>query len=306
MTRRSRRLFQFPIPYERKKRLAGFLFILVWLIGFVNFFAIPFINAFIYSFSSVQTKPGAMEITPVGFRNYLTVLLNTPDFVIRLTGTLQEMVWQIPMTILLSLFLAMLLNTRFRGRMFARAVFFLPVIISSGVVMNVIVNASVEYGASMMNTSSALFQGIQFERMLLDIGFPLEATGRIMMIINGVFRQVWRGGVQILLFLAGLQAIPKYLYEAADVEGATRWESFWKITFPILSPTTILVTFYTIVDYGSDVSNFVVITIREYARRARLDISATMSVIWFLIIIVIAALVLFLTRKRVYFMDDRG
>ena len=190
--------------------------------------------------------------------------------------------------------------------MFARAVFFLPVIISSGVVMNVIVNASVEYGASMMNTSSALFQGIQFERMLLDIGFPLEATGRIMMIINGVFRQVWRGGVQILLFLAGLQAIPKYLYEAADVEGATRWESFWKITFPILSPTTILVTFYTIVDYGSDVSNFVVITIREYARRARLDISATMSVIWFLIIIVIAALVLFLTRKRVYFMDDRG
>lgn len=301
-----KRTHWFPLPYEKKKRLAGFLFVSIWLVGFFNFFVIPFITAFVYSFSKVQTKPGLMQLDPVGLQNYLTVLLNTPDFIIRLTATLQDMVWQIPCTIFMSLFLSMVLNSKFRGRMFMRSVFFLPVIISSGVVMNIIVNANVDYGGSMMSTTSALFQGVSFERVLLDMRFPLEVVSQIMMVINGVFRLIWRGGVQILLFLAGLQAIPHTLYEAADVEGATKWESFWKITFPILSPTTILVTYYTIVDYGSDGSNFVVLSIREAARKARLDISATMSVIWFLIIIAIAGLVLFLTRKRVYFMDDRG
>jgi ABC-type sugar transport system permease subunit len=158
----------------------------------------------------------------------------------------------------------------------------------------------------MMTTGSALFQGVRFESMLIDLGLPLEAVTQIMLVINGIFRLVWRSGVQVLLVLAGLQAIPKTLYEAADVEGATAWEAFWKITFPVLSPTTILVAFYTIVDYGNDTSNWVVVEIRDAAKRAKYDISSTMSVVWFAVIIAIAGLVLFLTRKKVYYMDDRG
>jgi ABC-type sugar transport system permease subunit len=190
--------------------------------------------------------------------------------------------------------------------MFARGVFFLPVIIASGVVMNLIANTNVSLGGSMMSTGSALFQGVKFESLLVDMGLPLDVVSQIMLVINGIFKLVWRSGVQVLLVLAGLQAIPKTLYEAADVEGATAWEVFWKITFPVLSPTTILVAFYTIVDYGNDTSNWVVVEIRDAAKRAKYDISATMSVVWFLVVIAIASLVLFLTRKKVYYMDDRG
>lgn len=291
------------IPYERKKSIAGFLFISVWLAGFIYFFIIPFVFAFIFSVSNVAIKTGFIDIKYEGFRNYTTFLTVDPTFYIRFVAAIQEMVWQLPLIVTYSLFMALILNSKFRGRMFARSIFFLPVVIVSGTIMGLMSNVSFDTAQS---GGARLFEGVEFGSLLTSLGMPSEFVSYVMSIINNIFELVWKSGVQILFFLAGLQTIPKSLYEAAQVEGATKWEEFWKITFPIISPTTILCVFYTLVDMANDTSNPIVAYIGQFIRQSKFSMGSTLSVIWFLVIIALAAAVFLISRRNVYFMDDRG
>jgi ABC-type sugar transport system permease subunit len=295
------------MAYETKKAWAGLLFILPWLVGFVYFFFIPFIYSFVFSIYEVKPDVGGMNFVKfIGLKNYVDAFTTDIQIVKGLPFTLQAMAWQIPLILVFSTFLAVLLNAEFRGRMFVRGIFFLPVIIASGVIINILKNDNVATSMMMGSRSSTLFQGIQFSSMLLQLGLPVSVTDFLMQIINGIFELVWKSGVQTVLLLAGLQAVPRTVYESAAIEGATAWETFWKITVPMVSPILLLCAFYTIMDNSTDYSNITILYIRETARALKLGYAAAIANIWFAIIMVIVGVVFFLTRNKVYYMDDKG
>ena len=303
MATRPRRM----MAYETKKAWAGLLFILPWLVGFVYFFFIPFIYSFVFSIYEVKPDVGGMNFVKfIGLKNYVDAFTTDIQIVKGLPFTLQAMAWQIPLILVFSTFLAVLLNAEFRGRMFVRGIFFLPVIIASGVIINILKNDNVATSMMMGSRSSTLFQGIQFSSMLLQLGLPVSVTDFLMQIINGIFELVWKSGVQTVLLLAGLQAVPRTVYESAAIEGATAWETFWKITVPMVSPILLLCAFYTIMDNSTDYSNITILYIRETARALKLGYAAAIANIWFAIIMVIVGVVFFLTRNKVYYMDDKG
>lgn len=292
------------MPYERKKKWVGFLFISPWLLGFIYFFLIPFIYSFVYSVCDVKIGEHGIIYKFVGLFNYQNTLTTDVAFKLRLTYSLSQMAYQIPLTLVFSIFLAIILNSKFKGRMIVRGIFFLPVIIASGIIINILNSGGVSGGMSSDKTS-ALFQGIQFGEMLLNFGTPPNIVDILMRVINNIFELVWKSGVQTILLLSGLQAVPETVYEAADIEGATAWEIFWKITIPMISPMIILCAFYTIVDVSTDYSNITVLYIREVARKMQLSYGATMSNIWFVIIIAIIGLLFLLVGKKVYYQDDK-
>jgi len=290
------------MPYERKKKWVGFFFIAPWLLGFIYFFLIPFIYSFVYSVCDVKIGENGIIYKFVGLLNYQNTTTTDVAFKLRLTYSLSQMAYQIPLTLVFSIFLAIILNSKFKGRMFVRGIFFLPVIIASGIIINILNSGGVSGGMSGDKTS-ALFQGIQFGEMLLNFGTPPNIVDILMRVINNIFELVWKSGVQTILLLSGLQAVPETVYEAADIEGATAWEIFWKITIPMISPMIILCAFYTIVDVSTDYSNVTVLYIREVARKMQLSYGATMSNIWFAIIIAVIGLLFLLVGKKVYYQD---
>lgn len=295
-----------PMGYERKKRWAGFLFTVPWLVGFVYFFIVPLINAMVYSVSEVKITESGFQTTFVGLQYYIRAFTVDPDFTTRLVYDLQNMLWQIPLIVVYSIFISLILNSKFRGRMLVRGIFFLPVIIASGIVIQIMSMDAVATSMMSGDKASTLFQGINMGELLLSMGFPSSIVEQMVLIINNIFQLVWKSGVQILLLIAGLQGVPTTVYEAAQIEGATNWEIFWKITLPIVSPIVLLTVFYTIVDASADTSKLMVIYIRNMASQLKMSYSAMMSVVWFGIIIAIAGVAYLLLHKFVYYMDDKG
>lgn len=292
------------MPYSSKKKWVGFLCILPWFVGFVYFFLVPFVYAFIYSISDISVADGSFAVKLVGFQQYLNAFTTDTSFLRSLSSALGSMVLQIPMILVFSMCLALILNSEIKGRTFIRGVFFLPVIIASGVII-FILNQDTVAGSMMSGSkSSALFQSIEFGKLLTSMGVPKEVRTMILNAINGIFNLVWKSGVQTLLLMTGLHSVPKYVHEAACIDGASGWERFWKITFPMVSPILSLCAFYTVVDASKDNSNVLVRYISEYAMRAQLSYSSMLSIVWCAIILVFVAAVSLLTRRFVFREND--
>ena len=181
--------------------------------------------------------------------------------------------------LILSLILAILLNQKFRGRLFFRALYFMPVIIATGVVIDLISGMSgSDMTASAVNESvSGGMFSVQDIVSILDL--PAEVADFVQKIISNIFDLIWNSGVQTVLFLAGLQSIPATLYEASKVEGATKWEEFWFITFPMLSNVTLLVVVYTMVELFVSKNNALVANVYNLMRAAVYD--KTSAMMWF-------------------------
>jgi len=235
------------------------LFILPFYIGFWFFFLSPLIESFRMSFSDVSVSSGTFgyRLDWVGLENYLEAFLKNPTFTTNLTTSFTQMLWQVPVVIVLSLFLALIINQKFQGRIFIRAVFFLPVIFASGVALNIISSDSVASSAlaGSVVSSGEITKTTALKDLLVSAGFGSDIINYATKIANSLFSLVWRSGIQMIIFLAGLQSIPPTLYEASSIEGATSWENFWKITLPMLVPTIMINLVYTIVDTFTDASN---------------------------------------------------
>lgn len=247
-----------------------------------------------------------MQYTFVGTKNYMNAFLSDVIFPIQLPITLQTVALQMPLILVFSMFLALLLNSKFKGRTIVRGIFFLPVIIASGVIINILTTETLATNMMSGQRASMLFEGIEFQKVLVSLGLPIPVIETIMKVVNGIFELIWKSGVQIVLLLAGLQSVPQSVYEAADIEGATAWERFWKVTVPIVSPQIILCIFYTIIDTSTDYSNLVIRYIRRLADTQNFEMSATIACIWFFIVMAFVGLVFLLIRKHIYYMDDRG
>ena len=243
-----------------RSTITGTLFFLPWLIGFFAITAYPLVYSLVICFNQVQIKPGEIILEPVGWEYFRQAFAVDTEYPTKLISSLASVLLGTPLVVVFSLVIALLLNRKFRGRTVYRIVFFLPVVIMSGPVMS-----------ELMTESSAMsinmdIMGLRSILMELDYGW----ARMLLTFLNSFVRILWFCGVQIIVFLAGLQKVDRNMYEAAAIDGATAWEAFWKITLPHLRPIILLNAIYTIIEMGTaadDATNGKIVgAIRDIAR----------------------------------------
>lgn len=287
------------LTLTQKNDMVGYGFIAIWLIGLIFFFIIPVIHTLIYSFSKVTVSREGMQTAYLGWANYKQALLVNPDFTRNLVSAVKSMVAQVPIIVLFSMFIAVVLNQNFKGRAVARVLFFLPVIIASGISIQILTQNGMSTDVSGQDTM------FMFKATIFPEGMEgSELLTYIENLINQIFNICWKSGIQILLFLSGLQTIPKSYYEVSSLEGATPWEEFWKITFPLLSPFSLLCVVYTIIDSFTDSANQVMTVIKGQFDAFEYGLSSAMSWLYFLVILIIILLVQKIIFRNVVYMED--
>lgn len=307
------------ISYEKKKGLYGYGFIAIWIIGVIYMFIVPIFKSAWYSMCYTELVTTADQAAQRGmtsagiytewnnFGNYEEALFKNQDYLPKLTESLGAMVPQVIVVMIFSLFIALLLNQKFRGRTFARAVFFLPVLVATGPVLAVIKGDISTNGISSGEQFSALFQTDLVDELLQFLGIynlNQQLTMTIQTITSDIFNLLWSAGIQILIFLAALQQIPVSAKEAASIEGATGWEFFWKITFPMISPMILANLIYTVIDTFIDSENPVMSIVLAQSRGLRYGLSAAMAWIYFLIVAVALAIIVAIVSKFVFYEND--
>lgn len=241
---------------KMRENLVGYSFIGIWIIGFIVFMLYPFINSIIYSLNKVSIQGDGIKLEFIGFENFKNIVQLDAGFTFleNLWSFVQEMVLQVPVIIVFSIIIALLLNQPIKCRGLFRVVFFLPVIISSGPVINELISQ----GAGGTNIMSQYgFTSLIEELLSPGLAKPL------INLFSEIIIVFWFSGVQILIMLAGLQKINRQVYEAAKVDGAGAWESFWKITLPSLKSLIFINVIYTIVLLSSFSENTVIVSIKQ-------------------------------------------
>ena len=307
------------ISYEKKKGLYGYGFIAIWIVGVIYMFIVPIFKSAWYSMCYTELVSTAEQAAQRGmtsagiytewnnFGNYEEALFKNQDYLPKLTESLGAMVPQVIVVMIFSLFIALLLNQKFRGRTFARAVFFLPVLVATGPVLAVIKGDISTNGISSGEQFSALFQTDLVDELLQFLGIynlNEQLTMTIQTITSDIFNLLWSAGIQILIFLAALQQISVSAKEAASMEGATGWEFFWKITFPMISPMILANLIYTVIDTFIDSENPVMSIVLAQSRALRYGLSAAMAWIYFLIVAVALAIIVAIVSKFVFYEND--
>lgn len=295
---------RFRLTLDRRESLAGYLFTLPFTVGFILFFLGPFIQSVVFSLNDLVIVPKGYELNSVGFENYRYSLFVHPIFVRTFVDQVVGMVTSVPAVLTFSFFAAVLLNQKFRGRMLARVIFFLPVILSAGIVLRL---EQTDYMTSVLSTpdggsDSGVLSMASLSGFFMQLRLPQTLLTYIMSAVNSLAQIIRTSGIQILIFLAGLQSIPQSLFEAADVEGATKWESFWKITFPMLSPLILTNIVYTIIDSFTSPTNALVKLISDTAfGGAGYGVSTAMGCLYFLAVSVILTIAIAIISPRVYY-----
>ncbi len=316
--KRERKIKTNKIPYERKKHLYGYGFIALWFIGSIWLFVIPVIKSIEYSFSNAMMHDKADALaagyTSAGihtewnnFANYIKAFTGDPDFPRELVASIGQIIPQAFVIMIFSLFIAIMLNQKFRGRTFARAIFFLPVLIATGPIITVINGDMASQGISGATQFSALFKTDLVSELMEFVGIyniSPDFTTFIEELTSNVLNLVWNSGIQILIFLSALQNIPPSAKEAANMEGATAWEFFWKITFPMISPMILANLIYTIIDAFVATDNEVMNLILKQSRLGDYGYSAAMAWIYFAIIGAILGLVVVIVSRFVYYENE--
>ncbi|MBQ7173613.1 MAG: sugar ABC transporter permease [Clostridia bacterium] len=287
---------------DRRKARAGWFFVLPFVLGFLLIYIPMFIDSVVMSF---QTMDAAVDgssgyiMTFVGIENYRNALLVDPDFAQTLVTGLKQLAFDVPAILIFSLFMAVMLNQKMAGRGFFRAIFFLPVILATGIMesiaaadtLNAAMSAGIDDGSG-TNTTNQIVSSMDFERLFSNMKVGTELVEYVTSAINNIYDIVNRSGVQMLIFLAALQSISPAIYESCKIDGATAWETFWKITFPMISPMILVNAVYTIIDSFTTESNQVMTYISSvYSRTGGMVVSSAMSWIYFLLVIVIVAVI---------------
>ena len=284
---------------DRRKARAGWIFVLPFVLGFILIYLPMVVESIKYSFYNIEIlRGGGFQLIPVGWAHYSNALLDDPDFVQILITGLLDMVFDIPMILIFSLFMAVLLNQKMAGRAAFRAIFFIPVILSTGLMESIEAqNIMGDYmdsaegidDGSGESTASTLVSALDVEALFAGMAVGQGLVEYVVVAINRIYDIVNRSGVQMLIFLAGLQSISPAIYESVQIDGATAWETFWKITFPMISPMILVNAVYTIIDSFTTESNVVMTFISSVYEKSDV-LSSAMSWIYFLIVIGIIAL----------------
>ncbi len=290
---------------DKRKARAGWIFVLPFVIGFVLIYLPIVYDSIWYSFHTMRpVMGGGMEFTFVGWANYKDAILGEygSEYAQTLVKGLINMVFDIPMILIFSLFMAVLLNQKMAGRAAFRAIFFIPVILSTGI-METIDAASSSLNSYMdsaegindgsgQSTASDIISVMDIEKMFSGMAVGQGLVKYVSEAINNIYGIVNRSGVQMLIFLSGLQSISPAIYESVQIDGASSWETFWKITFPMITPMILVNAVYTIIDSFTTNSNVVMTYIKGMSSAKNGDvIGSAMSWMYFLIVIGIIAVV---------------
>lgn len=271
-----------------REALYGLAFVAIWIVGFVLFTAAPLVQTFIYSLNKVTVQSNGISFVPLEWANYSRALFTDPTFIELLIGYAIEMLVSLPIVLIFSMIIAMFLNLNFRFKGLFRTIFFLPVVITSGPVIQELTSQGATSAPGIANV------GVVAD-FLAELPNYLRAPVEYLM--TSFILILWFSGVQILIYLSSLQKIDKSIYEAAAIDGASAWESFWKITLPSLSTTTMVIALYTIITLSHFSENKVIkyIYSQTWSVEGGIGYASAMSFIYFLVLVVLlAAVFLFL------------
>ncbi len=296
---------------DKKKSRAGWIFVLPFLIGFVVVYLPIIWNSIYMSFNTLTiVSGGGYTLEWCGLENYQYALFENPDFVQTLVTGLGELAFDIPAILIFSLFMAVLLNQKMAGRAVFRAIFFIPVILSTGIMetiegqnlMGTMIDSSGSVDGSESSTAAEIVSVMDIERLFYSMKVGRELVEYVAKMVNEIYDIVNRSGVQMLIFLAGLQSISPAIYEACRIDGATSWETFWKITFPMISPMILVNGVYTIIDSFTTNQNTVMSFIdRIYQEGDGMVRSSAMAWMYFLIVMLILAAVVGIFSAFVFY-----
>jgi len=297
------------LTLEGKNAIVGYMFLLPFIIGFLAFMFFPILESLHMVFSDVRidTDKQGFNMIPVGLENLNKALNIDPQFRRFLIEEIMRMLLIVPAIIIFSLFVALILNQEFKARGFVRAIFFLPVILSSGVMIGLETNNSLLNSmADIIKEGNLMKSSVTkvLEDILVAEGAASDFMGYIFKIINQIYAIAMSSGIQIIIFLSALQTIPPSMFEAAKIEGATSWECFWKITFPMVSSLILVNIVYSVVDYFIRTDNRVMARINETTlKMLNYGFGTAMAWIYFLAVILIIGLVMGIISKRVYYYE---
>jgi ABC-type sugar transport system permease subunit len=235
-----------PGKLEKREMRMGYVFVLPWIIGVLLFLLIPLGQSFYYMWFNIRISPLGMAFNFVGTGNFTQIWFENPEFPQQLVTYVWQTIVEVPVIVVFALIIAIMLNGRIRFRGFFRLVFFLPVIIVSGPVMNMLVSE----GAATIPAMNVQSVVSAFERI-----FPAKVAADIGDMFSKMIMILWYSGVQILIFLSALQKVDPALYEAAKIDGGGSWECFWKITLPTIKPMVLLNAVYTVIFLSSNEQN---------------------------------------------------
>lgn len=287
------------LTLRRKRAIVGLLFISPWLIGFIMFYLRSLIMTVQFSTSVATLQDGGVgyTLTYTGLSNFKELFTSHPTFKPVLTASMLDMVVDVPLIIFFSIFVALLLNKNFKGRTFVRAVFFLPVILNSEAIQQAIALSTQLIGGGIASSPdeivSATSTGVNIQyyiELFRDLAIPDAIFDYIIGAVEQISSIITASGVQIIIFIAALQAVPSSLYEVSKIEGATGYETFWKVTFPMIMPLILTNIVYTVVDNFANsevvqLSYNTIFTSKDYGLGSLMSLVSMVVVCLFLVIV---------------------
>ena len=246
---------------DAKKARGGYFFVAPFIIGILLVYLPILLDSIALSFYN-ESAAGGLNYKPVGFEYYIKHLKDSSGFIPALIKGLQQLVFEVPAVVIFSLFIAVVLNQKMLGRAMFRAIFFVPVIISTGFMETLLSDSTAsDYMSGGTNTGegqsagSEIISVLDVQKLFGEMKVGTEIVGYVVTIVNNVYQYINYSGVQMLIFLAGLQSISPSIYEASQIEGATGWETFWKITFPMISPMILVNAVYSAINAFTRTTN---------------------------------------------------
>lgn len=282
---------------QKRRTLEGLMFVSPWILGALLFFLYPVFFSLRLSFSEIVSMKG-FQLGWVGLKNYKSMLFYNVIYIPRFLATMKQTLWDIPIILVFSLFIAILINQNIKARGFFRTAFFIPVLLGTGYVMQYLLEIN------MGNVVSGGVGDSLFTDGILNVLGP-SISSLVRDFMGRLTVALWKSGVQIILFLSGLQGIPNSIYEAAKCDGATAWESFWKITLPIISPIILLNFVYTMIESFTDTNNKLMYVILDRFAHARYDEGAAMGWFYFLFTFLLCGIALFIMNRLVYNIGEK-
>lgn len=304
-----------PASLDRKKARAGWWFVLPFVVVFIAVYIPIIFDSIRFSFHELEIQAtGGYDLIFIGLDNYQQALFEDAGYVTTLVAGLRQLILDIPAIVIFSLFMAIMLNDKMPGRTLFRAIFFIPVILSTGII------DSIDQGNSMMEymgssegistgaegsqaTADEIISAMDIQRLFANMKVGQGLVDYVVGLVNDIYNVVNRSGVQMLIFLAGLQSINPAIYESCRIDGASSWETFWKITFPMISPMILVNTIYTVIDSFTSESNTVMTYIDNiYKNEANGQVlSSAMSWMYFLIVVAMIAIVAGLLSMYIFY-----
>ncbi len=297
---------------DAKKARGGWFFVMPFVIGFLVLYLPMLISSFEFSFSEIKVdREVGYTLTHVGLENYQEALFSDAGFVRTLTESIKQLVFDVPAIVIFSLFMAIVLNQKMIGRAVFRAIFFIPVILTTGLIDQIDQsNMAMQYMSSggidtgVGSDSGDLINAMDITNLLGNMAIGTELVDYVVSIVNDIYNIVNRSGVQMLIFLSGLQSISPSIYESCKMDGASGWETFWKITFPMISPMILVNAVYTVIDSFTSESNAVMRYINNVYNTGTVrprELSSAMSWIYFVLVLVLIGLVAFIASAFVFY-----